>query len=82
MGGGWGNTINWSGNEQFQKKQLTEKSRFSCHGWKLKKPKVGDHLKAEFERSWITFEFVEVKPCGDPPDMFFAEVRPIKQEMK
>lgn len=79
IGGGWGDAINWSGTEQFGKYPLAPESRFDCHGWKRKKPKAGQTLKAEFARSWMIFEFVEVKPCGDPPDMFFAVVKPIRQ---
>jgi len=82
VGGGWGNAINWSGTEQFDKHPLAPESRFNCHGWKWTKPKVGQTLKAEFVRSWMIFEFVEVKPCGDPPDMFFAVVKPIRQISK
>lgn len=90
VGGGWGDAINWNGTEQFGEQPLwkegsdgkikpAKKSRFNCHGWKRTKPKVGQTLKAEFVRSWMIFEFVDVKPCGDPPDMFFAVVKPIRQ---
>ena len=81
IGGGWGDAINWTRPEQFNAPYGYE-SRFDCHGWKWNKPQVGDTLKAEMERSWMIFEFVEVKPCGDPPDMFFAVVKPIHQILK
>jgi len=79
IGGSWGNAIHWSGTEQFDKYPLESESRFNCHGWKRTKPDVGQTLRAEFVKSWMIFEFVEVKPCGDPPDMFFAVVRPTRQ---
>lgn len=82
VGGGWGNAINWCGTEQFEKKELNVDNIFDCHGWKDIKPKVGQTLLAEFVKSWMLFEFVEVKPCGDPQDMFFAKVKPINQYKK
>ena len=81
IGDGWGDAINWMHPEKFQDKITTE-SRFTVVGFKSEKPKVGDELKGEFEKSWMYFEFTEVKPCGDPWDMFFATVKPIRQEMK
>lgn len=78
IGGTWGDSIQWSGTEQFAQKQ----DLFHCHGHKAVHPKVGDRLKAEFKRSWILFEFVEVNGCSDPQDMFFAKVRLLKQTMK
>ena len=82
MGGTWGDAINWNGVEQFDKTPLVPESRFRCHGWKYTKPKVGQTLKAEFARSWVLFEFVEVEPCCDPPDMFFATVKPVQRLLK
>lgn len=79
MGGGWGDSIGWNGVEQFDKFPLEPQSRFHCHGWKRNQPSKGQTLRAEFVKSWMIFEFVEVKPCGDPPDMFFAVVKPIHQ---
>lgn len=82
IGGSWGDAIFWNGGEQFGEKPLTDEHTFSCHGWKSDMPRVGDHLRGEFVRSWMTFEFTEVEPCQNPRDMFFAKVKPIKQEMK
>ena len=79
IGGSWGNAIFWSGHEQFDKYPLDSDSRFDCHGWKMIHPEVGQTLKAEFVRSWMVFEFVEVNPCANPRDMFFAVVKPINQ---
>lgn len=81
IGGSWGDAIEWTDPSQF-KKEITDKTRFSVHGWKQRIPKVGDELVGEFKKSTIWFRFVGVKPCGNPPDMFFAEVVPVKQEMK
>ena len=82
IGGGWGDAINWSSTEQFNKYPLVSKSIFNCHGWKSIMPKVGQTLKAEFTKSWMIFEFVEVNQCKDPLDMFFAKVKPLRQIVK
>jgi hypothetical protein len=82
IGGSWGDAIFWSGNKQFVEKRLDGSNTFACHGWKRRKPEVGDRLVGEFIKSWVTFEFVEVQPCSNPPDMFFAKVRPIHQQLK
>jgi len=81
IGGGWGNSIQWTRPEQFNG-ELTYDSRFDCHGWQRNIPEEGDSLKAEMERSWLILEFVSVRRCGDPPDMFFAAVKPVRQIMK
>lgn len=80
MGGVWGNRIEWSDLTQFA--DMHSRETFRCHGWKSPRPNAGDTLLAEFESSWITFEFVSVDYCKDPADMFFATVRPVKQEFK
>lgn len=80
MGGGWGDRIEWSTADQFI--GMEHKTTFRCHGWKHRRPRAGDTLKAEFHNSWITFEFTDVEYCRDPSDMFFATVKPIKQDMK
>ena len=58
------------------------KTVLDTYGFMLEKPAVGDLLKVEFAKSWVTFEFIEVNPCTDPEDMFFAKVRAITREMK
>ena len=78
--GGWGNHISWS-NKDFSKVRL-DKDTLRVNGHMTVKPKVGDTLMGEFEKSFIKFEFVSVEYCFDPPDMFFGEVRAIEQEMK
>lgn len=80
MGGGWGDRIEWTGRDQFH--DMGTRTEFRCHGWKARKPVPGDTLRAEFERSWITFEFIDVTNAAGVHDMFFATVRPINQELK
>lgn len=83
LGGGWGNSIQLSNPEQF--KYFNMDTIFNVHGWKSypqSKPKVGDTLVGEFEKSWMKFEFIEVEYKYDPPDMFFAKVKLIEREEK
>lgn len=81
IGGGWGDRIEFTNTRQFDA-PITCDSKYQVAGWKREKPKKGDILIAEFERSWMHFAFVEVTNCADPADMFFATVAPIKQVMK
>jgi hypothetical protein len=74
--------LTWTNIEQFEKRPLADGELYDMVGFLWTKPKVGQTVCAEFERSWIQFEFVEVNPCRDPHDMFFAKVKPIKQELK
>jgi len=78
--GGWGNHVSWS-KKDFSKINLN-KDTVRVNGHMPIKPKVGDTLLGEFEKSFILFEFVSVEYCGDPPDMFFGEVKAVSQEMK
>lgn len=82
VGGGWGDAINWFQRDQFDKQPLHPESRYTVVGWKSVRPKVGQTLMGEFQNSWMKFKFVSVDLKSDPPDMFFAEVVPIEQEMK
>lgn len=81
IGGGWGNKIGWMDPKQFEG-PIGYDTVFGVVGWKLHRPKVGDTLLGEFERSWMLFEFVTVDYKSDPPDMFFADVKIIKQVLK
>ena len=78
--GGWGNHVSWS-SRSFDGINLNTDT-VSVNGHMPIKPKVGDTLIGEFEKSFIKFEFVSVEYPGDPPDMFFGEVKAIEQEMK
>lgn len=82
FGGGWGDAIDWTDPSQFDVTPLSPDARYRCVGWKRCIPKVGQTASAEFMKSRLVFEFVEVEPCGDPRDMFFATVKPIHQEMR
>lgn len=68
IGGGWGDRISW-----WPENQLTHVS-----GHKTPKPQAGDVLICEMKSGktgvWI---FQNIDHCGDPPDMFFADVNPI-----
>lgn len=81
IGGGFGNRISWSNLNEFESGGLEERI-FSVNGHVPNLPRVGDTLMGEFVKSFIKFEFVEVDPCLDPPDMFFGKVKAVEQEMK
>lgn len=73
---GWGNRISWSRPEQFHVEH-TDDTRFDVDGHQERIPKIGDTLEGEFKSGHRKFRFVSVKPCWDPPDQFFAQVKPI-----
>lgn len=79
ISGTWGNAIQWSNTAQFDK--WSEKTKLDVHGWKTRKPKIGDLLEAEFtdsdtgEVNVLHFKFTNIDHCYDPPDMFFAKVQ-------
>jgi len=77
---GWGNHIEWI-NSDFSNIDFNT-DLIEVYGHMPNKPKVGDTLMGEFQRSFIKFEFVEVSYPGNPPDMFFGKVKTIDQEMK
>lgn len=80
MGGHWGNAIQWSTEPEWN--ELNDNRKAKVVGWKQRKPKVGETLMVECQRSWLIFEFKKIEHCGDPPDMFFADVEIIRQVMK
>lgn len=69
-GGGWGDRIAWMNKEQFEQPG----TQFKVVGWKPRIPRVGDFLLGRFGKGVARFQFAEVEPTGDPPDMFFATV--------
>ena len=79
--GGWGHHIDWFPSDQF-KDWNGEVKNFRVCGHLPVKPKVGETLIGEFSKSFIKFRFVKVEYQNDPPDMFFADVVPIEQEVK
>ena len=73
LGGGWGDAIQffpeWKPNSNTQK---------VC-GWKPRIPVRGDRLLVPMRSgSTAVFEFTSVERCGDPPDMFFGEVKHVE----
>lgn len=81
VGGGWGDAIEWT-IDSIDRFKKGEGEVFKVAGWKQRKPRIGDKLVGEFENSVIEFEFTKIKPCGNPADMFFAEVKLVKQTMR
>jgi hypothetical protein len=71
--GGWGNDIVV---DQWPKKDNSELA--SVYGWLNPKPQEGDKLHVPMKSGkTLLCEFVKVRPCGDPADMFFADVKPL-----
>lgn len=67
LGGCWGDRIEW---RDFEKGGVT--------GWKQRIPEVGDWLLCEMKSGRTgLYRFAEVEPCGDPHDMFFAEMEAV-----
>lgn len=65
----WGNSI--------QVRRI-DKNTFSIVGWLPNKPHNGDKLIYKTKGGHDAFGYiVDVKYCGDPRDMFFANVVPI-----
>ena len=76
IGGCWGNAIYWFACD-FEYKD------FKVVGWKPfdQRPFVGAIIYAKMQRSEIWFEIVSIDFKNDPPDMFFADLRPVAQRM-
>lgn len=70
IGGGWGNKIDWWGTNRVV-------------GWKMPLPEVGDFLLAKMESGQVgRYRFDTVERCGDPKDMFFADVSWVEYEKR
>lgn len=64
---GWGNSIAW-----------TDWPKMKVHGHLYRKPEVGDILVCKFTSGAVhEFQFTDVEYCGNPRDMFFADVKHI-----
>lgn len=64
---GWGNSIYFS-----------DYAKMKVAGHLRERPEVGDRLEAKLQSGKIgVFEFIEVKLMRDPPDQFFATVKPL-----
>lgn len=81
MSSGWGDAISWMNPEEFNK-EWGFGDIFRVSGHKRRIPKEGDTLRAEFKKSWVTFTFIKIDRCGDPSDMFFADVQAAEQILK
>lgn len=67
VGGGWGNAIHIEWDDMKQEV-------FSLHGHKTPKPQVGDILMVPMQSGKrVVAIFIEIRPCDDPPDMFFGK---------
>jgi hypothetical protein len=80
IGGGWGDHIEWLVDDWSSVDFSKDKLEIAGH--QRVTPKRGNTLVGEFEKSFIKFKFLDVRPCNDPPDMFFATVKAIEQETK
>ena len=64
---GWKDSIYWS---KWEIRELT--------GHLTPLPQIGDELRAQLQNDKVArFKFIEVNPCKDPRDMFFAKVQDI-----
>lgn len=77
LGGGWGRHVSLFNAAEFNVHQPVR-----VWGHFQPRPKVGQTLVGEFQKSLIKFRFESVEYCRDPPDMFFAVVRAIDQGPK
>ena len=74
FGGNWGDRIELRG--EWPK---TTDDKLQVAGWKNPMPKEGDILLIPMQSGkTLKCKFIEVRPCGDPADMFFADVEPIR----
>ena len=81
IGGWWGNHIRWKSDQTFDfEKQKT----FGAWGHKPpdQRLELGHLVAGEFQKSWILFEVVDIEYARNPPDMFFADLKPIDQVKK
>jgi len=71
MGGGWGDTIDvWRAPKK-------EGDKCEVSGHKNPKPVKGDLLLVPIGGKTLVSMFTNVRPCNDPPDMFFAEIKEV-----
>lgn len=66
--GGWGDAI------QFFNEYEHGAETQSVVGWQSNKPRIGDYFRVPFGKGQAIFEFTSIRRCGDPPDMFFADI--------
>lgn len=75
IGGWWGNKIEI---------MSFEPDNYRIVGWKPfeQRPKEGSVILVEGQKSWMWFVITNIEWCGNPMDMFFADMEPIHQEAK
>jgi hypothetical protein len=67
IGGGWGNAVNWHSPKDNPGTRVV--------GWQSRIPRIGDYLVSKMQDGEDgCYRFTKVEPCGDPADMFFADV--------
>jgi hypothetical protein len=67
--------------EDFPKTDLATET-VKVFGHHPRRPVIGQTIVGEFRRSFIKFEFVDVEYVSNPPDMFFADIKAVDQELK
>jgi hypothetical protein len=72
LGGGWGNYILFA-KSAYRHRSFSVGDKLPFHGCKLRRPRVGDTLKATTPRWVFLYRFVSVKSFVDPRDYFEAE---------
>ena len=78
VGGGWGDRITINEWPKRDNENLA-----SVYGHKNPIPRIGDTLRVPCKSGKVMLcKFVDVRPCGDPADMFFADVEGIGYESK
>jgi len=77
-GGEWGDRIT-----KMEWPKKNNENLASIVGWKNPKPQIGDKLRVPMQSGKILVcKFVFIEYCGNPADMFFADIEPIKYEEK
>ena len=62
-GSGWGNVVHF------------DRNGIDVHGWLTPLPKKGDVILVRMKSGKVgKYIFTQVKPCGNPRDMFFGKV--------
>lgn len=62
----------WGHSLEFTK--TNDDNSFQVYGWCSDIPKEGDELLHKFKKGIGVCVFLEVRPCNDPKDMFFAKI--------
>lgn len=83
IGGTWGYHISWFDTDQFSDWEDGRRVfKAVGHMPKNLQPSIGDTVVGEFTSTWTIFGVVGVKRESNPPDMFWLDLKPIKQVQK